>query len=61
MDLRDDELECQLAAFRTMPLPALRQEWRNRLGAPPIFRSVALHRYLIAWRIRPLRSATYVR
>ncbi|MBX9615585.1 MAG: DUF2924 domain-containing protein [Caulobacteraceae bacterium] len=52
MTTADDELEAFLVSLETMPLAALRVEWRIRWGPPPRLRSPRLLRHLIAWRIQ---------
>ena len=56
MTTTDGELEVFLTSLETMPLAALRVEWRTRWGPPPALRSSRLLRHLIAWR---LQSAAY--
>lgn len=56
MTTADDELEDFLASLETMPLAALRVEWRTRWGPPPALRSARLLRHLMAWR---LQAAAY--
>ena len=52
MTTADDELEAVLTSLESMPLAALRVEWRTRWGPPPRLRSSRLLRHLIAWRIQ---------
>ena len=52
MTTADDELEAFLTSLETMPLAALRAEWRTRWGPPPALRSSRLLRHLIAWRMQ---------
>lgn len=52
MTTADDELEAFLTSLETMPLAALRVEWRSRWGPPPKLRSPRLVRHLIAWRVQ---------
>ncbi len=52
MTTADDELEAFLTSLETMPLSALRMEWRARWGPPPALRSSRLVRHLIAWRMQ---------
>ncbi len=52
MTTADDELEALLTSLESMPLAALRVEWRTRWGLPPRLRSSRLLRHLIAWRIQ---------
>jgi len=54
MTTADDELEAFLVSLETMPLAALRAEWRTRWGRPPVLRSPRLLRHLIAWRIQAI-------
>lgn len=52
MTTADDELEAFLTRLESMPLAALRVEWRTRWGQAPTLRSSRLLRHLIAWRIQ---------
>ena len=52
MTTADDELEAFLTKLESMPLAALRVEWRTRWGLAPALRSSRLLRHLIAWRIQ---------
>lgn len=52
MALADDELDAFLATLESMPLAALRAEWRQCWGMPPKLRSPPLLRHLVAWRVQ---------
>ena len=47
-----DNLQNQVEALEEMALPALRDAWRERFGAPPSIRSAEMLRLLLAWRIQ---------
>jgi hypothetical protein len=48
------DLEAEVASLEALDLPALRDKWRERFGAPPTFRSTEMLRLLLAWRIQAL-------
>ena len=48
-------LERDIAALQALDLPALRDYWAKRWGAPPKLRSPDLLRRLIAWRLQAAR------
>jgi hypothetical protein len=48
------DLEMEVAALEGLDLQALRNNWRERFGAPPKFRSTEMLRLLLAWRIQAL-------
>lgn len=48
-------LERDIAALQALDLPALREHWAKRWGAPPKLRSPDLLRRLIAWRLQAAR------
>lgn len=45
-------VEQVVAAIGGMTLEQLRNEWRQRYGAPPPLRSVPIMRQLLAWRVQ---------
>ena len=45
-------IEQELDGLRSMTLAGLRLCWSKRWGVPPRLRSVALLRYMIAWRLQ---------
>jgi hypothetical protein len=47
-------LEAEVASLEELDLHALRDNWRERFGAPPKFRSTEMLRLLLAWRIQAL-------
>ena len=48
------DLEAEVAALEGLHLQELRDQWRERFGAPPKFRSTEMLRLLLAWRIQAL-------
>lgn len=48
----NSDLEAEVAALEDLDLHALRNKWRERFGAPPMFRSTDMLRLLLAWRIQ---------
>ena len=47
-----DVLETEVEALARLDLHQLREEWRQRFGLPPRFRSTELFRLMLAWRIQ---------
>ena len=48
----EEEVTLIVRGFEVLDLEALRGEWRRRYGPAPKMRSVALLRYLLAWRVQ---------
>jgi hypothetical protein len=50
--MTDMEIEAKVRSLAHMNIAELRDEWRRRYGAPPMFRSTDLLSRLLAWRIQ---------
>jgi hypothetical protein len=48
------DLEAEVASLEALDLHTLRDNWRERFGAPPKFRSTEMLRLLLAWRIQAI-------
>ena len=48
------DVEAEVEALEQMNLHQLRDEWRERFGAPPKIRSPEMLRLLLAWRIQAI-------
>jgi hypothetical protein len=48
------DLELEVEALQGLNLHQLRDEWRERIGAPPKIRSPEMLRLLLAWRIQAI-------
>lgn len=52
-----ERITTEVEALTRLDLHQLRDEWRERFGQPPLFRSTGLFRLMLAWRIQAAANA----